>query len=258
MSNSHLKNVTLLLIIIIIVTLLFCACDNSGKDTPTGPFTIKFVSNCDTNIPQKTLQSKQVLEFPSLDKLGYKLEGWYFDSAFSQKVPTTYYADRNCTLYAKWERYISPAEKAISRYLYTNGSKIDNYDTVLYEQKTSSYMKVTSIGYENVPGIYKNDINGLLIYNFYTEYSKWMRISVIIHIPFGSPLPAFGLVTLEKTGSNPAKDTFSFGNIDGKLKFSGDNMTTALANSCEQYVYSVLEECDKKLLRATGYGILDN
>ena len=88
---------------IILLTLLFVnlfACNNVQSNTEIQKPTVKFITNCDTEIA--SIQTDVLMEEPKCEKENYAFDGWYYDERFN--CPVAYPAEikYDTTLYARW------------------------------------------------------------------------------------------------------------------------------------------------------------
>lgn len=76
---------------------------SGDKEDVKEEYTVSFVTNCDTLLSDIKVEKNSVLtNIPSITKNGYKLEGWYLDSNYTNKFDVTMPIAGNITLYAKW------------------------------------------------------------------------------------------------------------------------------------------------------------
>ena len=68
----------------------------------TIPRTVKFVTNCDTEVPDKTVATGNPVELPELTKGTDIFGGWFLESTFDNEYKKGDAVNANITLYAKW------------------------------------------------------------------------------------------------------------------------------------------------------------
>ncbi len=76
---------------------------SGDKEDVKEEYTVSFVTNCDTVLSDiKVDKNSALTNIPTVTKNGYKLEGWYLDSNYTNKLDVTMPITGNITLYAKW------------------------------------------------------------------------------------------------------------------------------------------------------------
>lgn len=107
----------------------------------------------------------------NISRTGYTLEGWYYDAALTQKVPTDAVVTTSATFYAKWTQ-IAPYN--VSVVIYTNGNKQTPTVTLdLYEWAQDGVITLADLQQAVAKhGIKANNNAGLSVYGPFTP-NQW-------------------------------------------------------------------------------------
>lgn len=122
-----------------VFSLAACKTDQKNTPTPTPPsvevmtYEVTFDTKGHGTTPEKLTEVSKLPTLPSLTENGWRLEGWYYDSALTQKAEAGQIIEQNTILYAKW----SPADRLTVYFNSNGGSRVLDIEDIISGNRIS-------------------------------------------------------------------------------------------------------------------------
>lgn len=158
--------------------------------------TVHFVVNGGTTIEDMVVNDKVYIEEPTTTKDGYKIEGWYLDADFTDRIVFPYCITEDTTFYVKWED--ATVYKTITYIYGTNEystKKVPVGSVVDLETPTKDGYNFDGWYLENT---YKNQVNSpYTITDNIVLYAKWTE-KIYYVVSFITSGTAVNSITVEQ------------------------------------------------------------